>query len=108
MIICQVMTALAIKSKWKSVIIFFMFIIINLQFNIYDQYVIIQVEESEPPKKDRKIENRSRYKGPDNKRPYRSDRTDGKDVKDRTLDPMDPASYSDIPRHVFLFINIYR
>ncbi|XP_011701081.1 PREDICTED: polyglutamine-binding protein 1 isoform X2 [Wasmannia auropunctata] len=58
----------------------------------------MEVEESEPVKKDRKIENRARYKGPDNKRIYRSDRTDGKDSKDRTLDPMDPASYSDIPR----------
>ncbi|XP_018399170.1 PREDICTED: polyglutamine-binding protein 1 [Cyphomyrmex costatus] len=58
----------------------------------------MEVEESEPVKKDRKIENRPRYKGPDNKRIYRSDRTDGKDAKDRTLDPMDPASYSDIPR----------
>lgn len=70
--------------------------------------MIIQVEESEPVKKDRKIENRSRYKGPDNKRTYRSDRTDGKDAKDRTLDPMDPASYSDIPRYVFLFTKVHR
>jgi len=70
--------------------------------------VIIQVEESEPVKKDRKIENRSRYKGPDNKRTYRSDRIDSKDAKDRTLDPMDPASYSDIPRYAFLFIKIHR
>lgn len=53
-------------------------------------------------KKDRKIENRTRYKGPDNKRSQRSDRTDNKDKKDRTLDPMDPASYSDIPRYIFL------
>lgn len=70
--------------------------------------VIIQIEESEPVKKDRKNENRTRYKGPDNKRTYRSDRNDGKDGKDRTLDPMDPASYSDIPRYVFLFTNFCR
>lgn len=53
------------------------------------------------PKKERKVENRMRYKGPDNKRSQRFDRNDSKDKKDRTLDPMDPASYSDIPRYVF-------
>lgn len=53
-------------------------------------------------KKDKKVENRIRYKGPDNKRSQRSDRMDNKDKKDRTLDPMDPASYSDIPRYRFL------
>lgn len=67
--------------------------------------VIFQVDEVEP-KKDRKIESRTRYKGPDNKRSQRFDRTDGKDKKDRTLDPMDPASYSDIPRYVFRIMNV--
>lgn len=117
MITCQAMTVLVIKSKWKLVIVFFYEIIINLLcYTIYNlqhgnsiiNIVIIQVEESEPVKKDRKIENRTRYKGPESKRTYRSDRTDGKDVKDRTLDPMDPASYSDIPRYVFLFTNVWR
>lgn len=63
--------------------------------------MIFQVDESD--RKDKKIENRARYKGPDNKRVQRSDRSDGKDKKDRTLDPMDPASYSDIPRCVLVF-----
>jgi len=65
------------------------------------------VEENDI-KKDRKMENRTRYKGPDSKRPQRPDRIDGKDKKDRTLDPMDPASYSDIPRYIFLLVyNFY-
>lgn len=64
--------------------------------------MIFQVDESDV-RKDRKIENRTRYKGPDNKRVQRSDRSDAKDKKDRTLDPMDPASYSDIPRYAFVF-----
>jgi len=86
-------------------------VIINLQFmmlynlKFVTNTMVVQVEESESVKKDKKIESRTRYKGPDNKRTYRSDRTDG---KDRTLDPMDPASYSDIPRYIFLFINIYK
>ncbi|XP_014489001.1 PREDICTED: polyglutamine-binding protein 1 isoform X1 [Dinoponera quadriceps] len=57
----------------------------------------LQVDEPDS-KKDKKIESRARYKGPDSKRSPRSDRIDSKDKKDRTLDPMDPASYSDIPR----------
>lgn len=69
---------------------------------------IVQVEENDV-KRDRKIENRNiRYKGPDNKRPPpRSDKSDGKDKKDRTLDPMDPASYSDIPRYIFIISNTH-
>lgn len=59
--------------------------------------------EENDVKKDRKIENRNiRYKGPDKRPLLRSDKTDGKDKKDRTLDPMDPASYSDIPRYIYL------
>ncbi|XP_020283762.1 polyglutamine-binding protein 1 [Pseudomyrmex gracilis] len=53
----------------------------------------MEVDEADI-KKDRKVENRARYKGSDNKRVQRSD----KDKKDHTLDPMDPAAYSDIPR----------
>lgn len=50
------------------------------------------------PKKDRKTETRERerYKGNESRRSQRSDTV--KEKKDRTLDPMDPASYSDIPR----------
>lgn len=55
----------------------------------------MEVDEIEI-KKDRKVESRTRYKPSDNKRIMRSENKDNK--KDRTLDPMDPASYSDIPR----------
>ncbi|XP_012277315.1 polyglutamine-binding protein 1 [Orussus abietinus] len=47
-------------------------------------------------KKEKKLEVKERYKGPDNRRVQRLE--SGKEKKDRTLDPMDPASYSDIPR----------
>lgn len=49
-------------------------------------------------KKDKKPENRSRHKSTDIKRNQRLERSESKEKKDRTLDPMDPASYSDIPR----------
>lgn len=58
----------------------------------------VQVDETEP-KRERKIENRGKYKGAENKRHQRLDKPENKDKKDRTLDPMDPASYSDIPRY---------
>lgn len=60
-------------------------------------HLLLKVEEPEA-KKDRKSESRERYKGPDINR--KKDKPEGgKDnKKDRSLDPMDPASYSDIPR----------
>lgn len=56
-----------------------------------------EIEEPEA-KRERKSETRSRHKPMDNKRSHRSDRLENMDKKDRTLDPMDPAAYSDIPR----------
>lgn len=49
------------------------------------------------PKKEHKVANKDRFKIPDNRRIQRVEII--KDKKDRTLDPMDPASYSDIPRY---------
>ncbi|XP_012269276.2 polyglutamine-binding protein 1 isoform X1 [Athalia rosae] len=56
----------------------------------------MEIDEVET-KRDQKIETRvERYKGSENRRVQRHDSS--KDKKDRSLDPMDPASYSDIPR----------
>ncbi|KAK0089468.1 hypothetical protein PV325_007218 [Microctonus aethiopoides] len=55
----------------------------------------MDVDEVEP-KKEHKVANKDRFKIPDNRRIQRVEII--KDKKDRTLDPMDPASYSDIPR----------
>jgi len=56
----------------------------------------MEVDEVETTKKEQKLVLRERFKIPDVRRAPRSDSIKGK--KDRTLDPMDPASYSDIPR----------
>ncbi|KAF7993547.1 hypothetical protein HCN44_010142 [Aphidius gifuensis] len=52
--------------------------------------------EKPEPRKELKITVREKFKTPDVRRPPRSE--ESKTKKDRTLDPMDPASYSDIPR----------
>ncbi|XP_008212999.1 polyglutamine-binding protein 1 [Nasonia vitripennis] len=41
---------------------------------------------------------RERYKGGDSRRYQKPDKNKDSNKKDRTLDPMDPAAYSDIPR----------
>lgn len=58
---------------------------------------MFQVDEVES-KKEQKLVVRERFKVPEVRRAPRSELV--KDKKDRTLDPMDPASYSDIPRYV--------
>ncbi|XP_043283012.1 polyglutamine-binding protein 1 [Venturia canescens] len=56
----------------------------------------MEVDEVEY-KKEQKIVTRERFKVPEvARRPQRSEAN--KDKKDRSLDPMDPAAYSDIPR----------
>lgn len=66
-----------------------------LQIN--DIFQVDEVEKPEP-RKEMKITVREKFKTPDvSRRPPRSDEP-SKSKKDRTLDPMDPASYSDIPR----------
>ncbi|XP_034948580.1 polyglutamine-binding protein 1 [Chelonus insularis] len=55
----------------------------------------MEVEGSEP-KKDYKVVTKEKFKVPENRRSSKLEVN--KDKKDRTLDPMDPAAYSDIPR----------
>ncbi|XP_015124925.1 polyglutamine-binding protein 1 [Diachasma alloeum] len=55
----------------------------------------MEVEETET-RREHKASNRDRFKVPEAKKSYKPD--SNKDKKDRSLDPMDPASYSDIPR----------
>lgn len=75
---------------------------IDQEYSFYKNFLFhLQTDEVET-KKDQKLEIRERYKGNDNRRIQRHD--GGKDKKDRSLDPMDPASYSDIPRFLLIII----
>ena len=56
------------------------------------------MDEAESKKEQKQIVVRERFKVPEIKRAPRSSDVAIKDKKDRSLDPMDPASYSDIPR----------
>ncbi|XP_046492401.1 polyglutamine-binding protein 1 isoform X1 [Neodiprion pinetum] len=55
----------------------------------------MEIDEAEA-KREQKLEIIDRYMGFDNRRVQRHE--SAKEKKDRSLDPMDPASYSDIPR----------
>ena len=72
-----------------------------MNFILIDEIISIQVDEVEV-KKDRNSDSRERHKAVESRRPPRKEI---KDKKDRTLDPMDPASYSDIPRYDLLILH---